>query len=140
MRICASTLLASFIGLSCIMLTDAAIAQENWSKVAAQQYKKANEYERLNLCIEAIKRKIICRGCSVANIDQLFSTNFIEPDESTKGLDNLYSGIVHFGPAITPPKNPDPSRAWPEQKGWHLAFKYSKSGKIVTYSLSDLGK
>jgi len=130
---------STIVGSSCLVLAGTVLAQDKWTKEAADRYKKADEGGRLALCIEAINKKLICEGCKVENIDRLFATSFVTPDESTKGFDDLYDGVVDFGPPPPPPPK-DESIAAAGQKGWYLEFKYDKSGNIVSYSLSNMRK
>lgn len=108
----------------------------------SEAFKNGSERERIQICIDAIDRKIICQGCSVESIDRIFSTNFKVPDESTKGFDSLYSGVVHFRDDDTRPLKVDDNAAsaLPARKGWYLAFKYKKNGSIYDYYLSNTGK
>jgi hypothetical protein len=127
----------AFFVLACFSL--ACSAQDDELAKMSQAYKNGSEQERLKICIEAIDKGIICRGCSVVGMDRLFSTNFSVPDESTKGFDSLHKEIVHFRDQVDQvPSNPHMAAA--EKKGWYLAFRYSESGKIVDYHLSNLGK
>ena len=75
-------------------------------------------------------------------MDRIFSTNFKVPDESTKGFDSLYSGVVHFrdDDAHAVKGGDDATSALPARKGWYLAFKYRKNGSIHDYYLSNTGK
>lgn len=134
-----SLLALLIIGLGCSLAPGMTFAQDNWIKQAAENYRKADEQERLRICIEAINRKVICEGCSVANLDKLFATHFVKPDPGAEGFDHLYNGGVNFGPPPLAPSKIE-GMAAPAFEGWYLAFKYDKAGRIVTYSLSNIRK
>lgn len=108
------------------------------------KYTKAQtESQRLQACIEAIDKKIICKGCRLDALNELLGTHFSTTDLSTQGEDNFLSGYVLFRgkPDPTPVvSNPNIPNAAPSAKavaGWRLAFKYDVYGNIVSYYLSN---
>lgn len=117
-------------------------ADDEQIRKMSEAFKNGSERERIQICIDAIDKKIICQGCSVEGMDRIFSTNFKVPDESTKGFDSLYSGVVHFRDDDTHPVSVEgnAASALPARKGWYLAFKYKKNGSIYDYYLSNTGK
>ncbi|MHB1158143.1 MAG: hypothetical protein ACYC26_15055 [Phycisphaerales bacterium] len=104
--------------------------------ILMQRYRNAaTEIEKRNICIEAIDRKIIDRGVSIAVIDQLFDTDY------STTLPEKYeyeTGVIHFAKQPVPDV-PDDSYAT-DYVGWYLAFSFSCTGKIVNYHLSNLHK
>ncbi|WP_147300576.1 hypothetical protein [Lysobacter silvisoli] len=108
----------------------------------SEAYRNGTERDRLLICIDAIDKGLICRGCHVGTMDRIFSTRFSTPDGGAKGYDALYKGVVHFRDEDPRPKETgaDATSAASPTKGWYLAFRYTENGSIYDYQLSDLSK
>ena len=97
------------------------------------------ELERLNVCIEAINKKLICEGCRVQNIDKIFSTDYGRMDKSRLGLDSMYAGTIRFVP-VEYSKSPKETTSSSSYKGWYLGFKYTQDGRLYKYYLTNNSK
>lgn len=107
----------------------------------ALAYRSGSERERIQIFLDAADKGLICRGCDLAVMDRIFSTNFRALDESAKGFDSLYKGVVYFRDGEEPKKNAGGVvMAEGGRGGWYLGFRYTEDGKIHDYFLTNLGK
>ena len=117
-------------------------------KELGERYERAKtEDERLKICIEAINKKIICQNCSIRDLDAVFGTNFAKIDTSTEGEDGYLHEIVPFNTAtidaLTPPPKDAKVNDAPSSigiHGWVLGVRFSRSGRIVDYSITNVSK
>lgn len=107
-----------------------------------------SESQRLLACIEAIDKKLICKGCELESINSIFGTHFSTKDFSRQGDDDLFSAVVPLRPAragalektssaVPPPASERNPLSATAIAGWRLALKYDSYGKIRSYSLSN---
>ncbi|WP_147300574.1 hypothetical protein [Lysobacter silvisoli] len=112
------------------------------------RYKRARtEDERLQICIDAINKKVICAGCGIESVDAVFGTDFAKLDTSTEGADGYLHEIIPFnsgtieslsGASENADTNDAPSSIG--IRGWFLAVRFTRSGRIVSYSLTNVSK
>lgn len=90
--------------------------------------------------MDAINAKLICRGCKIEAVDEIFSTDFRLKDQNSLGYDDKYSEVVYFDP----PKDLNQTNAPPDRalsyKGWYLGIKFDKNGELVNYYLTNIHK
>jgi len=91
------------------------------------------EYERRDVCLQAIDQNSIYRDGPVSTVDEIFGTHFAS-DLPKPGKSNY--GSVQFVPFVP---SPDDSVA-AGHVGWRLVIEYSSSGKILNYYLTNLHK
>ena len=91
------------------------------------------QYERREVCLQAIDENIIYRGGPILSADEIFGTHFAT-NLPAPGKSNL--GSVEFVPFV--PSRDDSVAA--AHVGWRLVIEYSPSGKILNYYLTNLHK
>lgn len=120
----------------------------NTSVLADRLANAKTESERLLACIEAIDKKLICKGCDLETVNKLFGSHFSTNDLSVQGDDNLFNAVVPLRTSTTvlwdrPSTTPEGSAAEKRPPsataitGWRLEFKYDSYGKIRSYYLSN---
>lgn len=98
------------------------------------------EMQRMQVAVDAINANLICRGCKVDLLDEIFSTDFRRKDPNSLGFDDKYTEVVYFDPPKDlMDRNGSAERAL-AYKGWYLAIKYDKDGKLVDYFLTNIHK
>lgn len=107
--------------------------------VLQRRYASAtSEAQRVQIAMDAINAKVICRGCNVEVIDKIFSTDFRLKDPNSLGFDDKYTGTIYFDP----PKDLNDRNSSPERarayRGWYLGLKYDKNGELVNYYLTNI--
>ncbi|QQQ00877.1 hypothetical protein [Lysobacter enzymogenes] len=145
------------LALSCLIMCAIgydASAQPSTNKAdiaeLKSQYAKApTEAKRLLTCIEAINRRLICKGCDLETINQLFNAHFSTDDHAIQGDDKLFNAVVPLRPSTTvkwdradsKTPSPLPTEENPPSataiSGWRLEFKYDAYGKVRSYYLSN---
>ncbi|MBT2748295.1 MULTISPECIES: hypothetical protein [unclassified Lysobacter] len=119
------------------------------AKLAVQYASAQNESQRLLASIEAIDRKLICKGCELETINAIFGTRFSTKDFSRQGDDGLFSAVVPLRPPAaavqkekaSPLVSPEASEKNPPSAtaitGWRLGLKYDNYGKVRLYYLAN---
>lgn len=134
--------------IALLLVSPGVPAGDDSAKELGARYKKAeSEDERLRICIEAINSKVICQNCSIRDLDTVFGTDFARLDTSTEGEDGYLHEIVPFNTAtienLTPPQKGDRAKESPSSlgvHGWVLGVRFSRSGRIVDYSITNVSK
>jgi hypothetical protein len=109
---------------------------EETLEVLQKKYRRAStEREKLELCIAAINREVIHRGCPVKDVEALFGTSLTEEGLPEKGAP-MARGVVDFGKFLKPPAD-DVAGGW---EGWYLVVIFDHVGKVQNYYLSNLHK
>jgi hypothetical protein len=91
------------------------------------------EFERRDVCLQAIDQGVIYRGGPVSAVDAIFGTHFAS--KLPEAGESNY-GSVDFIPFVASPDNSTAAGHF----GWYLFVEYSTSGKIVNYYLTNLHK
>jgi hypothetical protein len=118
------------------------------TKLAAQYANAQNESQRLLISVEAIDKKLICKGCELETINSIFGTHFSTKDISRQGDDGLFSAVVPLRPPVAAQKenasplvSSEPSEKNPPSAtaitGWRLGLKYDSYGKVRLYYLAN---
>ena len=99
------------------------------------KYKHAvSEEKRMGICIDAINRGLVSRGCSIKAFDSLFGST-LSKDVPAPGQP-MERGTLNFGDQPTP-ESDDVAVPF---VGWYLAVEFDSNGLIQNYYLSNLHK
>lgn len=103
-------------------------------ELSAKYKHAASEQERMGICVNAINRGLVYRGCSIKTFDSLFGTT-LSKDVPAVGQP-MERGTVNF--ADQPSAESDEVAV--PFVGWYLAVEFDSSGLIQNYYLSNLHK
>ena len=97
-----------------------------------------SEQERRTVCLRAIDEGVVYRGGPVANLDQIFGTNFAS---ELPGAGQIKSGKpILFATQPSPSPRPDGFVEAVPYVGSYLAVQYDHNGKVQYYYFSNLHK
>lgn len=119
---------------------------------SAVRYTSArDESQRLAASIEAIDKRLICKGCGIETVNAIFGTSFSTKDLSVQGDNGLFAVVIPLRPSAIklrekghPFVSPEDSEKNPPSataiSGWRLGITYDNYGKIRMYYLSNAGQ